>query len=58
MVRDQKTFFQHGLYGSKRDVSAGLDAVQRGIIGEDQVDELFARYLSDPRYQIILILMI
>jgi hypothetical protein len=43
MVRDQKTFFQHGLYGSKRDVSAGLDAVQRGLIGEDQVDELFGR---------------
>jgi len=43
MVRDQKTFFQHGLYGSKRDVSAGLDAVQRGLISEDQVDELFGR---------------
>jgi hypothetical protein len=43
MVQDQKTFFQHGLYGTKRDVSAGLDAVQRGIISEDQVDELFAR---------------
>lgn len=46
MVRDQKTFFQHGLYGSKRDVSAGLDAVQRGIIGEDQVEELFGRWVS------------
>jgi hypothetical protein len=45
MVRDQKTFFQHGLYGIKRDVSAGLDAVQRGIIPEDQVEELFARYV-------------
>jgi hypothetical protein len=41
MVRDQKTFFQHGLYGSKRDVSAGLDAVQRGLITEEQVEELF-----------------
>lgn len=43
MARDQKTFFQHGLYGSKRDVSGGLDAVQRGVIPEDQVGELFAR---------------
>lgn len=43
MAQDQRTFFQHGLYGSKRDVSKGLDAVQRGVIPEDQVGELFAR---------------
>jgi hypothetical protein len=53
MVRDQKTFFQHGLYGSKRDVSAGLDAVQRGLISEDQVDELFGRQVSSRCLEII-----
>ena len=56
MVQDQKTFFQHGLYGTKRDVSAGLDAVQRGIISEDQVDELVARQVCFVSLSLILII--
>jgi hypothetical protein len=41
ILQNQRVFFQHGLYGSKRDVGVGLDAVQRGIIPESDVEELF-----------------
>ncbi|WRT68793.1 uncharacterized protein IL334_005773 [Kwoniella shivajii] len=43
-LHDQQTFFQHGLYGTKRDISQGLDPVQKGMIGEDEVSELFDSY--------------
>ncbi|WWC57478.1 uncharacterized protein I303_100010 [Kwoniella dejecticola CBS 10117] len=43
-LHDQQTFFQHGLYGTKRDVSEGLDPVQKGLIVEEEVLELFDGY--------------
>ncbi|WWC98256.1 hypothetical protein V866_005147 [Kwoniella sp. B9012] len=43
-LHDQQTFFQHGLYGTKRDVSEGLDPVQKGLIVEEEVLELFDSY--------------
>lgn len=43
VINDQRTFFQHGLHGSKRDVAGGLDAVQRGVVREGEVQALFDR---------------
>ena len=42
VFENQRTFFGLGLHGSRRDVGAGLDAVQRGVIKDDEVSELFA----------------
>ncbi|WWC88372.1 uncharacterized protein L201_003283 [Kwoniella dendrophila CBS 6074] len=50
-LHDQQTFFQHGLYGTKRDVSEGLDAVQKGIIAEEEVAELFDSYYRYCHFQ-------
>jgi hypothetical protein len=43
ILQDQSGFFRHGLYGFKRDVSASLDVVQRGVSTEAEVGPLFAR---------------
>lgn len=43
ITRDQSAFFRHGLYGFKRDVGQGLDAVQRGVIRPSDVKSLFDR---------------
>jgi hypothetical protein len=43
IIQDQRAFFQHGLYGSKRDVALNLDPVQRGVVGEHRVADLFDR---------------
>ena len=43
ILQDQSRFFRHGLYGFKRDVSASLDVVQRGVSTEAEVGPLFAR---------------
>nr|XP_019049896.1 hypothetical protein I302_00315 [Kwoniella bestiolae CBS 10118]OCF28826.1 hypothetical protein I302_00315 [Kwoniella bestiolae CBS 10118] len=53
-LHDQQTFFQHGLYGTKRDVSEGLDPVQKGIIDEQEVAELFNRSRSAYLFTVIL----
>ncbi|WWC89880.1 uncharacterized protein L201_004808 [Kwoniella dendrophila CBS 6074] len=44
IITDQRRFFQHGLHGTKRDVSIGLDPVYQNVIKEEQVESLFASY--------------
>ncbi|WWD09994.1 hypothetical protein V865_008126 [Kwoniella europaea PYCC6329] len=44
IIADQRKYFQHGLHGTKRDVSMGLDPVYQNVIHEDQVGTLFSNY--------------
>ncbi|ODN77560.1 hypothetical protein L202_04730 [Cryptococcus amylolentus CBS 6039] len=44
VVEDQRSYFQHGLHGSKRDVGEGLDPVSWRIIVDKQVEPLFDAY--------------
>jgi hypothetical protein len=41
IMREQSTYFENGLYGCRRDVAPCLDPIQRNIITESRVEELF-----------------
>ncbi|WRT67709.1 uncharacterized protein IL334_004681 [Kwoniella shivajii] len=51
IMADQRKYFQHGLHGTKRDVSIGLDPVYQNVIREEQVEELFASYFCHVHVQ-------
>ena len=40
-IDDETTYFSIGLHGSKRDVGAGLDPGQRGLVSEHRIKQLF-----------------
>lgn len=46
VARQQTRFSALGVHGSKMDVAPGLDAVQRGLVPENRVKELFDAYVS------------
>ena len=41
ITREQTLRYEHGVHGAKRDVARALDPVQRGMISEARVNELF-----------------
>ncbi|WVW82922.1 hypothetical protein I302_104936 [Kwoniella bestiolae CBS 10118] len=51
IIADQRKYFQHGLHGTKRDVSIGLDPVYQNVIKEDQVGTLFSNYFCHVHSQ-------
>ncbi len=45
VMREQTSHFEHGVHGCKRDVARTLDPVQRGMITEVRLTQLFEAYV-------------
>lgn len=49
--REQFQYFEHGIFGSKCDVSHALDPIHHGLVTEKRAEELFQAYVGKSRIQ-------
>lgn len=49
--REQFQYFEHGIFGSKCDVSRALDPIHHGLVAEKRVEDLFQAYVGESVIQ-------